>query len=632
VTGAEAQAGRAGRVGRAGRAGLVTLVVGAVVGAVVLAGCSQAPTTTARPVTSSPPATVRGSATARPAGVWQPGTAQLPTDLAITSSSCTSVPRPEGWVRAEDDQPGDPSFAVPRVGMPGEILGYADRRSAGCGDTVAVALSGPNSTVQLEAYRVGAYRDAEVRLVWRSGDVQVQRRPVPPLQPGTNLREASWPVSVRVPITTAWPPGFYLLVAHAAGGLAGPAIPLVVRDDVDRTPVLFTASTLTWNAYNDFGGYSLYRGPGRTSTAQYLARSRVASFRRPLVGPGYAQLTFMDLPVVRELEHVAAASGVDVAYTTDVDVDQRPSQLLRHAEVVFGGHSEYWTRRAYDALAAARNLGVNVAFFGANNLWWHTRLDAAPGAVQPDREIVHRVAEGDPTPPSRSSDLTLLWSQWPERRDAAAMLGNSHAAISVHGGYQLLDAPAWLLDGTGLHAGTVDRPGSTLPLAVGNEADGYFAPGANPKDLTVVAAGVLRGSRGPVTASAGYYVAPSGAGVFAAGSTDWSCGLEGPCADQQVPEATSAALRGITRNVVLAFARPRAGLTHSSVPGVCPPPAVLLTRLDPAAVGTYGAGEVSEEGGKVRHAAVAPKPGPRPAPGPGPARPGRQARVFERPL
>jgi len=581
------------------------LAAGLVLAGLVLAGCSQAPGTTGT-TTPTPKAGTAGartgSPTARPSPAWAPESALLPPDVPRATSTCTPVARPDGWVRAEDDQPGTAGFTVPKDGMPGQIVGYADRRSAGCGDTVSVALSGPDSTVQLEAYRIGAYRDADARLVWRSGDVAVGHRAPPPLQPRTQLREASWPTSVQVPITTAWPPGFYLLVAHAAGGVGGPAIPLVVRDDVDPAPVLFVASTLTWNAYDDFAGYSLYRGQGRTAAAQFVARSRVASFRRPLVGSGYSQLTFMELPVVRQLEQIAAHSGVDVAYTTDVDVDHQPSQLLKHAEIVLGGHSEYWTRRAYDALAVARGSGVNLAFLGANNLWWHTRLESAPGAVQPDREIVYRETAGDPTPPSRPADLTLLWSQWPERRDAAAMLGNSHAAIGVHGGYQLLGAPDWLLAGTGLHAGTVDQPGSTLPLAVGNEADGYVAAGANPKDLTVVAVGVLRGARGPVTASAGYYVAPSGAGVFAAGSTDWSCGLEGPCADQQVPEATSAALRGLTRNVVLAFARPRAGTTHPSVPGVCPPPAVLLGRLDPAAVGRYGSREVALEGGKTRPA------------------------------
>jgi len=585
---------------------LTALLTGLIAALALLTACSNGPGPV--PSATAPPrkASAHLPVPVSPAAAWRPdGAGALPADVsAPPPAPCAQVVRPDGWVRLEDAQSGAAGFDLQSEDRAGRVLGYADRRSATCGQTVAVSLSGPRGVVRLEAYRVGAYRGSWARLVWRSGDVPVTPRPMPPLQPRTNLREANWPVSVTVPVGPQWPPGLYLLVARGADGLAGPAIPLVVRDDAAREQVLFAASTLTWQAYNDWGGYSLYRGPSGTASKRYLTRARVVSYRRPLAGSGYQQFRLMDLTVVRQLEQIAAASGLDVAYTTDVDLDQQPSQLLRHAELVLGGHSEYWTRRGYDALAAARNSGVNLAFLGANNLWWHARLDAAPGAVQPDREIVNRVAEGDPTPVSGPTDLTLLWSQWPEHRDAAAMLGQSHAAINVHGGYQLLGAPAWILAGTGLVAGTPDRPGSTLPLAVGNEADGYNALGANPRDLTLVAVGVLRGASGPVTVSAGYYVAPSGAGVFAAGTTDWSCGLFGPCADQQVPEATAAALRGITTNVVTAFSRPRAGFTHPSVPGVCPPPAVLQDRLEPAALGTYGAGSATEESGLGKRVAA----------------------------
>ncbi|HEY6796152.1 MAG TPA: N,N-dimethylformamidase beta subunit family domain-containing protein [Kineosporiaceae bacterium] len=527
--------------------------------------------------------------------VWQPAGARMPVDVAAApSAGCTGIGRRPGWLAAEDAQDGDPGFAVPPDGGALTVQGYADRSSARCGDAVAVSLSGSPRAVRVEAYRIGGYRKAKARLVWRSGVVRVLPRPLPPVQPGTNLREPRWPASLTVPVTSAWPPGVYLLLIRSGTRVAGPAIPLVVRDDADRAPILFTASTLTWNAYGDWGGYNLYEGQGRTAEARFAARSRVVSLRRPLLGSGYRQLLSMDLPVVLLLDQLAARSGLDVDYTTDVDVDQRPSQLLRHAELVFGGHSEYWTRRAYDALAAARNRGVNLVFLGANNLWWHARLDTvSPGAAEPDQEIVSKTYTGDPTHPADVANHSVLWSQWPEHRDAAGMLGHSHAAIGVHGGYQIMTAPAWMLSGTGL------TPGSVLPLAVGNEADGYNPAAANPRNLTVVAAGVLRGSHGPVTVSASYYVATSGAAVFSAGTTDWACGISGACFDQRVPAATSAALRAITGNVVLALTGIRAGRTHPSTPAVTPAPAALLAQLAPAAIGSYGGGA---EGDAARRA------------------------------
>jgi hypothetical protein len=551
-------------------------------------------------------------------GPWSPDEVGLPPDLpGRPLSPCALQPRPEGWLRVENDQPGTPGFVIPEnVGSAREVLGYADRVSAVCGDIVNVSLAGPTSRVRLDVYRIGGYRGSPGRRVWSSPVLTVRpgHRPAP--VPGTHLIEPRWPVSAAVLVTPEWLPGVYLLVptavspaspdvssavADAAACPVGPGIPLVVRDDVGHEPVLFVASTMTWHAYNNWHGYSLYRGPGSTVAARYASRARVVSFRRPLVGGGYDQLTFMDLPVVVAIER----SGLDTAYTTDVDVDQRPSQLVQHAELVFGGHSEYWTRRAYDAVAAVRGSGTNLLFLGANNLWWHARLERGPGVLVPDRLVVYREIKGDPTPSTQLSDFTLLWSAWPEHRDPATMLAGSHAAIAVHGGYQVYAAPAWMLAGTGLRAASGNRLGSVLPGAVGNEADGYNPAAHNPPGVDVVAVGVLRGARGPVLVSASYFVASSGAATFVAGSTDWACALQGSCFDQSIPAATAVALGGWTRNLLMAFAVPRAGLSRPAEASVPPLPAELAGRLDPRAVGRYGGSESSEEN-STRSRAVTP--------------------------
>src|SRR5581483_800549 len=57
--------------------------------------------------------------------------------------------------------------------------------------------------------------------------------------------------------------------------------------------------------------------------------------------------------------------GYDTAYTTDVDVDADPAQLVGHRLVVVPGHSEYWTKAMRDGFEAARGLGVNLAFRAA---------------------------------------------------------------------------------------------------------------------------------------------------------------------------------------------------------------------------------------------------------------------------
>ena len=492
------------------------------------------------------------------------------------------APWPPGWLAAENARPGV-RLAIP-AGTPDatSVVGFTDRPSAACGEVVTVQLSGPATTVELVAYRIGDYDGAGARAVWRSPAISVQPQPVPSGAAYPHLIETQWPLSTTIAVDGHWTPGFYLLVpvgargTPRAGRAVGPALPLSVRDDDGTAPVLFKASTLTWNAYGDWGGWSLYHGPTGSGAVATAGRARVVSLHRPLTDGGYDQMTYMDVPVVRQLE----ALGLDVDYTTDEDVDAHPESLLPHAEIVSGGHSEYWTRSMYDGLLRAGESGVNLVFLGANNLWWQARLERSPLAARPDRLAVYRVAADDPAARTDPSAATINWG--PLHRDPAAVLGESHAGIGVHGGLQVLDAPDWFLAGSGLTAGSV------LVGAVGNEAAGYNVRGRNPATTQVFAAGVLRGDNGPVVVSADYSTMPSGAAVFAAGTTDWACMPAGQCFDTIPPAATASAIGVLTRNVLLALSRPRAGLVHPSTPVVPFVAAQLLPRLAPAAIGSYG--------------------------------------------
>src|SRR5262249_45045397 len=146
------------------------------------------------------------------------------------------------------------------------------------------------------------------------------------------------------------------------------AIPLVVRDDAGTAPLLMQASVLTYQAYNEYGGHSPYHGHDMSGKRPHPRR--VSAFNPPYQGRGTPADFWYHIPPVPPMDR----AGTDVDYTTDIDVDRRPSQLLRHKALVIGGHSEYWTTRMYDAATAARNAGMNIAFFGANTVYWHTRL------------------------------------------------------------------------------------------------------------------------------------------------------------------------------------------------------------------------------------------------------------------
>jgi hypothetical protein len=98
---------------------------------------------------------------------------------------------------------------------------------------------------------------------------------------------------------------------------------LTLRDDASHAALVIQNSVTTWQAYNDWGGYSLYTGPG----GSFSARSRVVSFDRPYSSqygnPGNGGLTDFEPMTIAYLEKtfgVTVTEKTDPAIHTDIVV------------------------------------------------------------------------------------------------------------------------------------------------------------------------------------------------------------------------------------------------------------------------------------------------------------------------
>lgn len=529
------------------------------------ATASERPPTTPTPSTAAPyPASLHVA---------------MPAPIGGTLPACAREPRKPGWVRRENSLPGTRAWRVPS-GEDAVVDGYADSFSFTCGQTLRVHADGWGARAHLEVFRLGWYAGKGGRLIARTGDVRVDPRPVTHRQ-DRHTADEHWPVVFSLPITRAWTPGTYLAELVTSAGRY--PIPFVVTDPADRTPLLVMDSTLTWTAYNNFGGYSLYWGPDHKSAD----RAYVASLDRPLAGSGYEHPFLTDLPLVPLAERL----GIDVSYTTDIDIDRRPQQLLRHNCIVIGGHAEYWTRRMYDGVEAARNKGVNVAVFGGNEVFWQARIS---GGANPRTMTVYRKRMLDP---DYHRDPPLTTTYWRGvGRDSAELTGETMSALPVvGGGYRVATAPSWLFAGTRLHVG------SLLDDVVSNEVDAVSPdePGT-PPDVQVVMEGLVHGkgrvsSDGWSYATAAYYSAPSGAAVFDAGTTRWVCDTDNSCPAGQNPGAGARRLVAqITANVLRAFAHRAWGANHPSVRRLPTPVPALLSELPTGARGFLGGGKEKE--------------------------------------
>ncbi len=141
----------------------------------------------------------------------------------------------------------------------GDVEGYADAVSAVSGNPVTLYVSTKAATFHVEAYRMGYYQGIGARLVWTSDEIPGVRQPLPALLSPTNTIECDWSPSLTLTVDDDWPPGAYLLKLVGATGEQG-FIPLCVRDDSSRAAIVIQHSVTTWQAYNRWGGYSLYYG------------------------------------------------------------------------------------------------------------------------------------------------------------------------------------------------------------------------------------------------------------------------------------------------------------------------------------------------------------------------------------
>jgi hypothetical protein len=464
----------------------------------------------------------------------------------------TTAPLPPGrarWVIEENNRPGTADWHLTGTARAEGIEGFADRTSAQRGEEVGLHVSTTASTFRVEAYRMGFYQGLGARLVWSSEPVPGTDQPAPGRDAKTNTVEARWPESLRFPIDTTWLPGVYLLKLISDTG-AQQYIPLTVRDDASRAALVVQHAVTTWQAYNDWGGYSLYEGKyGRSR--DYAHRARVVSFDRPYArGDGAADFLGLELPLVAMVESL----GLDVTYWTDIDLHARPELLLQHRALLSLGHDEYWSLAMRDGAEVARDAGVNLAFFGANAVFRQIRLEPSPlGPYR--REVGYKSAGADPERRRNPHTVTVDWRAAPVSRPESSLIGQQYECNPVHADMVIAEGAAWVFAGTGL------TTGSRLFGTIGEEYDRHNPNDPGPDNVQLLAHSPVRCGGRRSYSDMTWYSAPSGAGVFATGTNWWITKLVSACGvcphDPMVIQ--------ITRNVLEAFALGPAGRTHPSV-------------------------------------------------------------------
>jgi len=428
-------------------------------------------------------------------------------DAATSAKKATPKrPSPKPSV-AENSLPGDPNWGISNLGAPNGMVGYAGQASVLPGEAITLYASTSAPSFVVRAFRMGWYNGDKARLLYTSPSTPGHVQSPPAVVGGTNTVECNWEQSLTIP-TDDWPEGSYLLRMDSETG-AQRYVPITVRSASTAGKIVIKNSTQTWQAYNTWGGYDLYNGPGGSS--DYNNRSLAVSLDRPYDDSGAYYFLWHEQKFIALAEQL----GLPLAYTTSMDIATDPN-LLKGASALFClGHDEYWTPEERAYVTSARDAGVNVAFMGANTMFRRTRL--ASTQLGANRLVIcYKTAYGQD--PMYGRDNTLVTSDFrepPDPNPESSLTGVLYESNPVDAPYVVASPDSWVYAGTGVQKGT------SFTGLVGIEYDRVNPVYAVPRPMEVLAHSPLTCRGINSYSDSAYYTTTSGAGVFATGTMRW---------------------------------------------------------------------------------------------------------------
>lgn len=463
--------------------------------------------------------------------------ASLVVVMPLAHAACANA------IACENERTGTPSSQW-QIDGAGDltIQGFGTRMSLQPGETIDFKIKTDASAYTVDILRLGYYQGNGARRVGAASTPVAISQPDCLTDPATQIFDCgNWAVSSYWTAPTDAVSGVYiaLLTRTDTGGQSH--IPFILRNDASHSDILFQTADTTWQAYNSYGGASFYGGAAPVGRAYKLSYNRPFNTRANAGGRDF--LFGNEYPMIQFLE----SNGFDVSYTSGIDTDLRGDLLRNHKVFYSVGHDEYWSGPQRANIEAARDAGVNLAFFAGNEIYWRTRWEnSIDGTGTTHRTLVcyketWANAKIDPSP-----EWTGTWRDprfasqangggLPENALVGTLYMSNDTSLPIKVSFDEGKNRFWrntslanLTPGT-----TATLSDSTIGYESNEDVDNGFRPaGVTHLSTTTGAALAYLTDFGNTTAAGTtthhltQYRAPSGALVFSAGSIQWSWGLE----------------------------------------------------------------------------------------------------------
>lgn len=409
------------------------------------------------------------------------------------------------------------------------MQGFATDISVNKGGTIHFKIeTSPVATYTITIYRLGYYQGNGARQIASLGSFTGIVQPNGIYDANTGLLDCSnWSETASWTVPSTAVSGLYIAKLTKTSGSGTSHIPFIVRDDASTADILLKTSDNTWQAYNPYGGNSLYVG----STSYPSGHAAKVSLNRPYItrsgngGGGAMEDWFMnaEYPMIRFLER----NGYNITYTTDVDMDRdaTPITPAQHKMIISSGHDEYWSLNERNKFEAARSAGVHLAFFSGNEVYWKVRWENNNRTLVCYKEgtLGENVCGNKCDPTSAWTGLWRDGANWDAGKPENALTGQISwsdviGAITVTGAYKSLRFWRNTSVASLAATGSVTFTAGTL----GYEWDFQQYPEAYPHGQIALSSQTVSGKEHRLS----LYRDPSGALVFGSGTVQWSWGLD----------------------------------------------------------------------------------------------------------
>ena len=179
-------------------------------------------------------------------------------------------------IQTENAQPGTTGWILANPATNHEIEGYASSTSVNAGGQIQFYVNTKDPSFQIDVYRMGWYAGNGGRLMTTVTSVTGAIQPAAVLSdPATGMLECNWSLSYSLSVPSTWVSGIYLAKLTGSSSTKQSYIIFVVREDSRASVYLYLNSAITYEAYNNWGGASLYAFNSPSG------QSEKASFNRP---------------------------------------------------------------------------------------------------------------------------------------------------------------------------------------------------------------------------------------------------------------------------------------------------------------------------------------------------------------